>query len=56
MKIYCGRNRKGKWKASLNRENIIKFQDIFETDILQINGNRVWMIKLYKVRKIGMIV
>lgn len=48
MKVYCGKNLKGKWKASLDIEKIKKFKDIFESEVPQINGNRVWMIKVYR--------
>lgn len=47
MKIYCGRNRKGTWKASLNKSKLYKFGDIFECEVETIHNDKVYMIKTY---------
>ena len=47
MKIYCGRNRKGVWKASLDRSKLCFFDDVFESEIDVIHNNKVYMIKTY---------
>lgn len=47
MKIYCGKNRKGVWKASLDESKIRKFDDIFESEIETIHNDKVYMIQTY---------
>lgn len=48
MKIYCGRNRKGVWKASLDEEKLSRFEDVFESEVETIHNNKVYMIQTYK--------
>lgn len=47
MKIYCGKNRKGVWKASLDESKIRKFDDIFESEIETIHNDKVYIIQTY---------
>lgn len=47
MKLYCGRNREGIWKASLDESKMDKFSDAFESNIDVIHNNKVYMIKTY---------
>lgn len=48
MKLYCGRNRKGIWKASLDESKVDKFSDVFESDVDVIHNNKVYMIRTYR--------
>ena len=48
MKIYCGRNRKGMWKASLDEEKLSRFEDVFESEVETIHNNKVYMIRVYR--------
>ena len=47
MKVYCGRNRKGKWKASTDKSKIYKFDNVFECEVDIIHNNRLFMIRTY---------
>lgn len=47
MKVYCGKNHKSVWKASLEREKLAKFDNVFETELPVIHNNKVFMIKTY---------
>lgn len=47
MKIYCGRNRKGVWKASLEEEKLSRFEDVFESEVETVHNNKVYMIQTY---------
>lgn len=47
MKIYCGRNRKGVWKASLDREKLSRFENVFESEVETVHNNKVYMIRTY---------
>lgn len=47
MKLYCGRNRKGVWKASLDETKVDKFSDVFESDVDVVHNNKVYMIRTY---------
>ena len=47
MKIYCGKNRKGVWKASLEKKKLEKFDNVFSTEIETIHNNKVYMINTY---------
>lgn len=47
MKVYCGRNRNGKWKASLDREKLNRFDNVFESEVETIHDNKLYMIKTY---------
>lgn len=45
--IWCGKNRKGKYKASLNKKDLEKFENVFWSFVNQVNNNRVYMIYVY---------
>lgn len=47
MKLYCGRNRKGVWKASLDEEKPSRFEDVFESEVETVHNNKVYMIQIY---------
>lgn len=47
MKIYCGRNRKGVWKASTDITKIQMFNDLFSCNVDVIHNNRVYMLRTY---------
>lgn len=47
MKLYCGKNLNGIWKASLNEAKVDKFSDLFESDVDVIHNNKVYMIQIY---------
>lgn len=47
MKIYCGKNRKGVWKASLDRMKLEKFYPVFSCEIETVYNNKVYMIQTY---------
>lgn len=47
MKIYCGRNRKGVWKASFDGEKLSKFEDVFESEVETVHNDKVYMIHTY---------
>lgn len=47
MKLYCGRNRKGVWKASFDEEKLSRFEDIFESEVEAVHNNKVYMIHTY---------
>lgn len=47
MKLYCGRNRKGVWKASLDEEKLSMFEDVFESEVETVHNNKVYMIQTY---------
>lgn len=47
MKIYCGKNKKGVWKASLDESKLYRFDHVFECDVETIHNNRLYMIKTY---------
>lgn len=45
MKVYCGRNSRGAWKASLDEKKLDNFDDVFESYIKAIHGNKTYMIQ-----------
>lgn len=47
MKIYCGKNRKGVWKASLDKTKLSKFDRVFESEVETIHNDKVYMIQTY---------
>lgn len=47
MKIYCGKNRKGVWKASLDESKVRKFDDVFESEVEMIHNDKVYLIRTY---------
>lgn len=47
MKIYCGKNRKGVWKASLDKNKVSKFDEVFESEVETIHNGKAYMIKTY---------
>ncbi len=47
MKLYCGRNRKGVWKASFDEDKLSRFEDVFESEVETIHNNKVYMIQTY---------
>lgn len=47
MKLYCGRNRKGVWKASFDKEKLLRFKDVFESEVETVHNNKVYMIHTY---------
>lgn len=47
MKLYCGRNRKGVWKASFDEQKIEKFYPMFESEVETFHNNTVYMIRTY---------
>lgn len=47
MKLYCGKNKKGIWKASLDESKLSKFDNVFESEVDTINNNKVYLIKTY---------
>lgn len=47
MKLYCGRNRKGVWKASFDEEKLSRFEDVFESEVETIHNDNVYMISTY---------
>jgi len=47
MKLFCGRNKKGVWKASLDEAKVAKFDKVFETEVDTIHNNKVYLIKKY---------
>lgn len=47
MKIYCGQNRKGVWKASLDETKLRKFDRVFESEVDTIHNSKVYMIQTY---------
>lgn len=47
MKLYCGRNRKGVWKASFDEEKLSRFEDVFESEVETVHNNKVYMIHAY---------
>lgn len=47
MKIYCGKNRKGVWKASLDETKLSKFDRVFESEVETIHNDKVYMIQTY---------
>lgn len=47
MKIYCGRNRKGVWKASFDKDKLNRFEDVFESEVDAVHNNKVYMIHTY---------
>lgn len=47
MKIYCGKNRKGVWKASLDESKVRKFDDVFESEVETIHNDKVYLIRTY---------
>lgn len=48
MKLYCGRNRKGVWKASLDESKVERLDSLFETEVETIHNNKVYMIKVHR--------
>ena len=47
MKIYCGCNKKGVWKASLDETKVDRFDRQFECEVETIHNNKVYMIESY---------
>lgn len=47
MKLYCGRNRKGVWKASLDESKLGRFDNVFESEVETIHNDKVYMIRTY---------
>lgn len=47
MKVYCGKNRKGVWKASLDRSKLYRFDDVFECEVDCIHNNKLYIIQTY---------
>lgn len=47
IKIWCGKNKKGEWKASLDENKLSKFSDVFDDEIPQVNNNHVYIIRIY---------
>lgn len=47
MKIYCGRNRNGVWKASLDAVKLDNFDDVFESEVETFHNDKVYMIRTY---------
>lgn len=47
MKLYCGKNLNGIWKASLDEAKVDKFSDLFESDVDVIHNNKVYLIRIY---------
>lgn len=47
MKIYVGRNHKGTYKASLDKNKLTKFDNVFETELPVIYNNKAYIIKTY---------
>lgn len=47
MKVYCGKNRKGVWKASLDEKKLEKFEDVFCDDVDVIHNHTLYMIQTY---------
>lgn len=46
--IYCGRNRRGIWKASEDESKVERFDKLFETEVTgTIHNNKVYMITVY---------
>ena len=48
MKICCGRNGKGTWKASLDESKLNKFEDVFESEVEAVHNDKVYMIEIYR--------
>lgn len=47
MKIYCGKNSKGVWIASLDAAKMKNCNDAFESEIETVCDNKVYMIQIY---------
>lgn len=47
MRLYCGMNRKGLWKASLDEAIMEKFANVFESEVETIHNSKVYMIRTY---------
>lgn len=47
MKVYCGKNRRGVWKASLDKNKLRKFTDVFECYADVINNGKLYMVETY---------
>ena len=47
MKIYCGKNKHGIWKASLDESKLHNFDNIFESEVEKINNDKVYLITTY---------
>lgn len=47
MKIYCGRNRNGVWKASLDETKLDRFSNVFESEVETFCDGIVYMIRVY---------
>ena len=47
IKLYCGQNKKGVWKASTDISKISKFNNIFTSEVETIHNDKVYMIKTY---------
>lgn len=47
MKLYCGKNSKGQWKASADLSKVEKFASLFECEVPVVHNNKVYMIKTY---------
>ena len=47
MKIYCGKNRHGIWKASLDEKKLCRFDNVFESEVERINNDKVYLITTY---------
>lgn len=47
MKVYWGRNWRGIWKASTDRDKVKNLGCLFESDIPCIHNDKVYIIKVY---------
>ena len=47
MKIYFARNKRGIWKASLDKSAFTRCNEVFSCEVADIHNNRVFMIKTY---------
>ena len=47
MKIYCGKNLKGKWRASIDESKIKKLGNLFSCELEQIHNGKVYMVTCY---------
>lgn len=44
--VYCGKNKRGVWKASLDRSKIWKYDDQFECNLEKVH-DKVYMLTVY---------
>ena len=46
MKVYYGKNRRGVWRAALNRDRLAKFDEVYSADLPEVH-DKVFMVQIY---------